>query len=86
MSILKEADKIVSTRDKIYGDPVKSWKEIAQIVSILINKDVTAIDCVIVLKVAKQVREKHELKHDNRVDQAGYLEIENRLKEEVVDG
>lgn len=81
MGILAEADKIVSTRNSEYGDPVKSWNEIAQIVSILTGKDFTAIDCVIMQKVVKLVREKYQWKKDNRVDEAGYLKIEDRLKE-----
>ena len=78
-SVLERATLIVESRSILYGDPKKSWEEIAKISSILTNKELTNIDCVKILKVVKLVREKYKHKEDNLIDEAGYLAIEEML-------
>ena len=81
MNCLKKADKIVSSRDKYYGDPVENCKQIAEIASILRKKKIEPLDIVIIMKVLKMVRESNSHNPDNLIDEAGYLLIEEKIHE-----
>lgn len=78
-NILEKASKIVSSRDERYGEPVKSWEEIATIASILTKKDLSSLDCVLILKIAKLVRESYYPKEDNLIDECGYTLIQDMI-------
>lgn len=83
-SILKEAfDLVNGDRQSQYGDPIKNWTETAEIASALTGIKLTAKTCVLVLIATKLARERFKHKHDTVVDIAGYLEIYNRICEEV---
>jgi hypothetical protein len=80
-SILIEADEIVNgCRAADYGDAVESFQRIAALVSILANRPFTPLECCLVLKAVKLVRESNKHKRDNLVDESGYAEIENRIR------
>ena len=81
MNCLKRADKIVGSRDKQYGDPVKNCQEIAQISTILLKKKIEPLDIVIIMKVLKMVRESNSHNPDNLIDEAGYLLIQEKIHE-----
>ena len=81
-SILNEAESIVNgERAQDYGSAVESFGRIAQLASLLSGKELTAIDCCLVLKSVKLIRESFKHKRDNLVDECGYAELENRLRE-----
>jgi len=81
-SILQEADRIVNgDRQADYSDPVENFKHIAAIASVILNKELTAEDCAVVLMSVKLARENFKHKRDNLVDLAGYTEILNRIKD-----
>lgn len=78
--ITDKAKKILKNNNECYGNPIQTLNDIAQIASILTRKELTAVDCVIVLKVLKQVRESRKHNEDNLIDLIGYTEIEEMLK------
>lgn len=81
-SILQEAQRIVNgDRQADYSDPVANFEHIARITSAILNKEVTAEECCIVMIAVKHAREQFKHKRDNLVDLAGYVEILNRIKE-----
>ena len=58
---------------------IKSWGEVATISSILCRKELTAKDCITILKVMKLVRESYKHKRDNLVDEIGYVLLQERI-------
>ena len=83
-SILEEAIEIVNgSRRTDYGDPVESFKRIAQMANLMSNSnDFTPIKCCIVLMATKLTRESKVHKRDNLVDLAGYGCIKQLLEED----
>jgi hypothetical protein len=78
--ISQEAVKIVKgDRNTDYGSPVESFKKIANMASLLCNKEFTPLECLRVMKAVKLVRESYKHKEDNLVDLIGYTEIENMI-------
>ena len=82
-SILEEAIEILNgSRQCDYGDPVESFKRIAQLANLMSNSnDFTPVKCCIVLMATKLTRESHKHKRDNLVDLCGYGAIMNRIIE-----
>lgn len=82
-SILEEAIEILNgSRQCDYGDPVESFKRIAQLANLMSNSnDFTPVKCCIVLIATKLTRESHKHKRDNLVDLCGYGAIMNRIIE-----
>ena len=87
-SILEEASKILNgSRQCDYGDPVESFKRIAQLSNLMSNSnDFTPIKCCIVLMATKLTRESKVHKRDNLVDLAGYGCIKQLLEEDKENG
>ena len=83
-SILEEAIDILNgSRQCDYGDPVESFKRIAQLSNLMSNSnDFTPIKCCIVLMATKLTRESKVHKRDNLVDLAGYGCIKQLLEED----
>ena len=83
-SILEEAIEIVNgSRKTDYGDPVESFKRIAQMANLMSNSnDFTPVKCCIVLMATKLTRESNAHKRDNIVDLAGYGYILQLLEED----
>ena len=79
-NILEKASRIVGSRDEQYGDPIQSWEEIATIASILTRKKLTSLDCILILKAVKLVRESYQSKEDNRIDECGYTLIQDMIR------
>lgn len=78
--ISQEAVKIVKgARNTDYGNPVESFKKIANMASLLCNKEFTPLECLRVMKAVKLVRESYKHKEDNLIDLIGYTEIENMI-------
>lgn len=87
MTILEDAQEIVygiipGSRQLDYGDPKISLEKIAQLSSILTQKDLTGLDVVRVLKAVKLVRESYSHRRDNLVDECSYAHIESLLQGE----
>ena len=82
-SILEEAIEILNgSRQCDYGDPVESFKRIAQLANLMSNSnDFTPVKCCIVMIASKLTRESHKHKRDNLVDLCGYGAIMNRIIE-----
>lgn len=81
-SILTEAEQIINgSRNSDYGDPTESFEKIAQIASLLTNKDLDADTCCAVMMAVKLTRQSFKHKRDNLVDLAGYAEIMNKIKD-----
>ena len=87
-SILEEAIEIVNgSRRTDYGDPVESFKRIAQMANLMSNSnDFTPVKCCIVLMATKLTRESNAHKRDNIVDLAGYGYILQLLEEDKENG
>lgn len=80
-SILLEADLIVNgSRKSDYGY-TESFTKIAQIASLVANKEFTPQDVCKILLAVKLVRESYRHKRDNLVDLAGYAELLNSLED-----
>lgn len=80
-SILTEAETIINgQRNTDYGDPTESFEKIAQIASLLSNKDLDADTCCAVMMAVKLTRQSFKHKRDNLVDLCGYAEIMNQIK------
>lgn len=84
MNCLEKADRIVKSRNKIYGDPIESFGQVATIASILLKKKIESIDIVIIMKIIKMVRESNGNNPDNLIDEAGYLRIQEIILERNV--
>ena len=87
-SILEEAIEILNgSRQCDYGDPVESFKRIAQLSNLMSDSnDFTPIKCCIVLMATKLTRESKVHKRDNLVDLAGYGCIKQLLEEDKENG
>ena len=87
-SILEEAIEILNgSRQCDYGDPVESFKRIAQLSNLMSNSnDFTPVKCCIVLMATKLTRESKVHKRDNLVDLAGYGCIKQLLEEDKENG
>ena len=87
-SILEEAIEILNgSRQCDYGDPVESFKRIAQLANLMSNSnDFTPVKCCIVLMATKLTRESKVHKRDNLVDLAGYGCIKQFLEEDKENG
>jgi hypothetical protein len=77
MSILGDADKLISDGDKQaeYGSPLESFSLIAELWSIILDHHVTPDDvllCLIQLKVARAVKHGAKYHRDTYLDIAGY--------------
>lgn len=80
MSILSVAERLVNgERQSDYNDPVKNFKEIADLASYTTGKKLTAADCCKVLIAVKICREAFKHKDDNLIDACGYFEILSRI-------
>ena len=78
-SILTEAESIVNgSRNSDYGG-TEGIERIANVASILTNKNITAKDLALIMISLKLVRESFNHKRDNLVDACGYMEILNNL-------
>jgi hypothetical protein len=81
-SILLEADSIVNgARATDYGDCIESFTKVSTMASIMANRALSPMECVLVLKAVKLVREAYKHKRDNLVDECGYTEIESRIQD-----
>ena len=82
-SILEEALEIVKgSRNVDYGDPVESFKRIAQVANLIGKRsDFEPVDCCNVLIATKLVCESKGHKRDNLTDLAGYSHIKNLILE-----
>jgi len=74
------ADIVVNARDAQYGDPKVSFVRIAQLASLMVNKEITATDVVNIQIAVKLMRESYKHKEDNLVDVIGYSDILNYIK------
>jgi len=75
-NILEEALSITSTdRRSQYGHPKVDFTRTAKITSILLDKEITAQDVVIMLIAMKLSRNAYKYKRDTCVDIAGYARI-----------
>lgn len=83
-NILKEADKLIhGERVKTYGKPVKSFREVAIVASILTGKQLSSDDVCLVLVAQKLIRRKSSPDNlDHTTDACGYLGILADLQQE----
>lgn len=81
-SILDEAKEIVDgLRADDYYDPVKNFRDISVMASIMTQKDISPSDCVKVLIAVKLTRESFKHKRDSLVDLCGYTYILDKIEE-----
>lgn len=75
-NILQEALAITSTdRRSQYGHPKVDFERTAKITSVLLDKEISARDVVIVLLAMKLSRNAYQYKRDTCVDIAGYARV-----------
>jgi hypothetical protein len=75
-STLLEAENLINgIRQGAYDKPERNFERISIIASVLVGKQLSAIDCIKVLMATKLAREAFKHKRDNIVDLAGYAEI-----------
>ena len=92
MSILKEAADIVEARRREYDSPYVNMKRTANLVNVVIGRKLKEpllpSDIARIMQCVKMAREVYHPKYDNRLDHAGYIDVENEcLKaEEMNDG
>ena len=81
-SILEEANEIVNgSRATDYGDAVESFKKISILATAMSGEVLSPLTCCLVLKAVKLARETNVHKRDNLVDECGYAELENRIRD-----
>lgn len=81
-TILDEAKEIVDgLRADDYYDPVKNFRDISVMASIMTQKDISPSDCVKVLMAVKLTRESFKHKRDSLVDLCGYTYILDKIEE-----
>ena len=84
MDILQKAHAIVNgARQQDYGDPTGSFKQVATIASILMQKEITAQECCKVMIAVKLARESFKHQEDHLVDLCGYAELLNRIENDT---
>jgi hypothetical protein len=82
MSILSEADSLVNgDRQKAYGNPVDNMRDIAELASVMIGKQLNNADIAMILACVKLGRLKFQYKADSAIDLCGYIDIYSRCKE-----
>ena len=80
--ILSQAKTIVDgLRGDDYYDPVKNFRDISVLASIMTRKELTPEDCCKVLMAVKLTREAFKHKEDNLIDLAGYTYILEKLNQ-----
>lgn len=81
-SILDEAKEIVDgLRADDYYDPVKNFRDISVMASLMTGKTFSPSDCVKVLMAVKLTRESFKHKRDSLVDLCGYTYILDKIEE-----
>lgn len=81
-TILDEAKEIVdSLRGQDYYDPVKNFRDISVMASLMTGKTFSPSDCVKVLMAVKLTRESFKHKRDSLVDLCGYTYILDKIEE-----
>ena len=81
-TILDEAKEIVDgLRGDDYYDPVKNFRDISVMASIMTGKELSPQDCVKVLMAVKLTRESFKHKKDNLTDLCGYTYILDKIEE-----
>lgn len=81
-NILDEAKEIVDgLRGDDYYDPVKNFRDISVMASLMTGKTITPNDCIKVLISVKLTRESFKHKRDNLVDLCGYTYILDKIEE-----
>ena len=75
-NILEEALHITtSDRRSQYGNPKMDFERIAKISTILLGRDISAKDVVVILIAMKLSRNAYQYKRDTCVDIAGYARV-----------
>jgi hypothetical protein len=75
-NVLEEALSITSTdRRSQYGHPKVDFERTAKITSVLLDKEITAKEIVIMLIAMKLSRNAYQYKRDTCVDIAGYARV-----------
>jgi hypothetical protein len=75
-NILQEALRLTSTeRRNDYGHPKEDFKRTAAVSTILLGKEITPSDVVLILIAMKLSRNAHQYKRDTLVDVAGYSRV-----------
>jgi hypothetical protein len=76
-SILEQAHEIVFERgeekERMYGPFEEGMEKVAQLSSIMCNKDISPEDCYKVLIALKLSRESYNKKYDNILDAISYM-------------
>ena len=81
-TILDEAKEIVDgLRGDDYYDPVKNFRDISVMASLMTGKELLPQDCVKVLMAVKLTRESFKHKKDNLTDLCGYTYILDKIEE-----
>jgi|TARA_R100001086_G_scaffold250018_1_gene192637 hypothetical protein len=80
--ILKEAEQLVNgDRAKDYGDAYVNHKRIADMWSVIFEKEVTVRQVILCMIAVKMSRLMHETKKDSWVDICGYSAIAGEIHE-----
>ena len=80
--ILKEAEQLVNgERAKEYGDAYVNHKRIADMWSVIFEKEVTVRQVILCMIAVKMSRLMHETKKDSWVDICGYSAIAGEIHE-----
>lgn len=80
-TVLQEAQKITDgIRAVEYGSAKESFSKIAQVASVLCDKELTSIDICRVMQALKLVRQIKKHTRDNLVDACGYLRLESIIQ------
>lgn len=80
--ILQEAEKLINgNRAKDYGDAYINHKRIADIWSVILDKEVTVRQVILCMIAVKMARLIHDTKNDSWVDICGYSAIAGEIDE-----
>lgn len=79
-TMLEEAQAIVDGgREQDYPDPVKNFRDISVMASLMTGKYLSPQDCVRVLIAVKLTRDAFTERYDNKLDIVGYTYILNKI-------
>jgi len=62
-------------RQAAYGHPIDNYTRLAAVLSVILNKEITPMDCMRIFVAVKLVRDCNAMKEDNWIDIAGYCKV-----------
>lgn len=85
MSVINKILETIKSRGKDYGDPIENFQKVAHLSSVLLEKELTSKDILMIMVIVKLSRNVNKFKSDNIIDAIAYLDFLHSVNEREID-